>query len=87
MNPQLDFMAGTTVNSVTVGLTASSMYDNVPAEVKKSAEDIFLPGKLLGRDVASCDDVTDVVGFLCGRDSRWVTGSVVAANGGTIHVS
>ena len=86
-NPQLEFMAGTTVNSVTVGLTASSMYDNLPAEVKKSAEDTFLPGQLLGRDVASCEDVADVIGFLCGRDSRWVTGSVVAANGGTIHVS
>lgn len=86
-NPQLEFMKGTTVNAVTVGLTASGMYDDMPAESKKWLEDNFTPGQLLGKKIATCEDIADVVGFLCGRDSRWVTGSVVAANGGTVPVS
>jgi NAD(P)-dependent dehydrogenase (short-subunit alcohol dehydrogenase family) len=32
------------------------------------------------------EDVADVVGFLCGREGRWITGSKISANGGSIAI-
>ena len=32
--------------------------------------------------MGQAEDVADVVGFLVSEKSRWVTGSVIAANGG-----
>ena len=32
------------------------------------------------------DEVADVVGFLCSAGARWVTGSVIPANGGQVMI-
>jgi NAD(P)-dependent dehydrogenase (short-subunit alcohol dehydrogenase family) len=39
-----------------------------------------------GGRLGYAEDVADVVGWLVSEKSRWVTGSVVAANGGAEYV-
>jgi NAD(P)-dependent dehydrogenase (short-subunit alcohol dehydrogenase family) len=37
---------------------------------------------VVGGRLGQAEDVADVVAFLVGEKSRWVSGSVIAANGG-----
>jgi 3-oxoacyl-[acyl-carrier protein] reductase len=36
--------------------------------------------------MGECEDVADVVGWLVSEKARWVSGSVVAANGGAAKI-
>jgi 3-oxoacyl-[acyl-carrier protein] reductase len=81
------FMAGTTANSVSVGLTRTDgVYGiGLPDELIKGIEGEFLPAQSIPR-VGSPEDVADVVGLLCREESRWITGSVVSADGGAVSI-
>ncbi|KAI3539428.1 3-oxoacyl-(acyl-carrier-protein) reductase [Colletotrichum filicis] len=80
-------MERTTVNSVAVGITQTELASQMPdtpeirqfLEVKKTACSVE---KRLGR----VDDIAEIVGFLSSEKSRWVSGSVICANGGTVKV-
>lgn len=85
-NPQLEFMKGTTVNAVSAGLIDSDLISSYGPEMRQSLETKILPKQSLGATIGKCENVADIVGFLCSHDARWMTGSVVAANGGSRKV-
>jgi NAD(P)-dependent dehydrogenase (short-subunit alcohol dehydrogenase family) len=74
-------MAGTTANAVQVGLTRTSALGRASSESVAKYKDIYLPEQSIPR-LAEPEDVADVVCFLCSRQARWITGSVVSASGG-----
>ena len=79
------FMAGTTANAVTVGLTETEAVVNCGPEAVQSFQDEFFPAQSIPR-FGQPQDVADVVGLLCSADARWVTGSVISASGGGIKI-
>ncbi|KAK4113372.1 NAD(P)-binding protein [Canariomyces notabilis] len=79
------FMAGTTANAVTVGLTETEAVVNCGPEAVKRFQDEFFPVQSIPR-FGQAEDVADVVGLLCGRDARWITGCVISASGGGIKI-
>jgi len=85
MQSQFAFMAGTTANSVTVGLTETDSILMCPAGALEGFKNEFLPLQSIPR-MGQPDEVADVVGMLCRRDARWITGSVVSASGGGIKI-
>ncbi|KAG9528586.1 NAD(P)-binding protein, partial [Aureobasidium melanogenum] len=85
-NPELEFMKGTTANTVAVGFTETDMVSKMPPAMREAVNQNVLAKQSLGPRVALPEDIADVVGFLCGPDSRWVTGSVVSADGGFVKI-
>lgn len=79
------FMAGTTANAVTVGLTETEAVVNCGSEAVQQFQDEFFPSQSIPR-FGQPEDVADVVGLLCGSDARWITGCVVSASGGGIKI-
>jgi len=75
---------GTTVNAVSVGLTDTPGLRAFPAEAVQALKEQRLPKVKVveGGRMGQAEDVADVVDFLVSEKSRWVTGNVVAANGG-----
>lgn len=67
-----------TVNSVAPGTTATDMYNQALNDEQKAA---MIAKTALGR-VGEPDDIAAVVAFLASDDGRWVTGSVISADGG-----
>ncbi|KAM5344361.1 hypothetical protein ACJ41O_012898 [Fusarium nematophilum] len=84
-DPVFAFMAGTTANSVLTGLTETGGVQQYGKEVWKELQEFWVGKQAIPR-LGKPDDVADVVGFLCSRDGRWVTGSKISANGGSIAV-
>ncbi|RDW64987.1 hypothetical protein BP6252_10638 [Coleophoma cylindrospora] len=82
---KFSFMAGTTANSVSVGLTQTDSVMQCPPEALESFKQEFIT-------LQSCpqfgqpEDVADAVGLLCSRDARWITGCVISASGGGIKI-
>ncbi|MET7282234.1 SDR family oxidoreductase [Kribbella sp. NPDC005582] len=71
---------GITVNSVSPGATATEMFhDNNPPE----AQQAVIGMTALAR-IGEPADIADVVGFLAGPDSRWITGQNLRATGGLV---
>ncbi|CAA9964927.1 FabG Dehydrogenase [Pyrenophora teres f. maculata] len=75
---------GTTVNAVSVGLTDTpGLRSFPPAAIEALKEQRLNKVKVVeGGRMGYAEDVADVVDWLVSEKSRWVTGSVVAANGG-----
>ena len=71
--------AGIRVNAVAPGIVETGM----TAEVVQDPDFVrtWSAAIQLGR-IAQPDDIADVVAFLCGRPSRWVTGQVLSVDGG-----
>ncbi|RSL96735.1 hypothetical protein CDV31_013339 [Fusarium ambrosium] len=80
-----DFMAGTTANSVLTGLTETGGVQQYGQQVWQELQEFWVGKQVIPR-LGKPDDVADVVGFLCSREGRWVTGSKISANGGSIAV-
>jgi 3-oxoacyl-[acyl-carrier protein] reductase len=78
-------MAGTTANSVTVGLTETDSVMQCPPDALENFKQEFHPLQSLPR-FGQPEDVADAVGLLCSRDARWITGSVISASGGGIKI-
>lgn len=78
-------MAGTTANSVTVGLTETESVMSCPPEMIEGFKKEFLPLQSVPR-LGQPQDVADVVGLLCSRDARWITGCVISASGGGVKI-
>ena len=71
---------GITVNAVSPGVIATDM----AAEFVQSAEgQEFAKSKQALKRIGTAEDVADVVGFLAGPASRWVTGEVIEVGGGS----
>lgn len=80
------FMAGTTANAVTVGLTETEAVVNCGPEAVQKIQNEFFPTQSIPH-FGQPDDVADVVGLLCSADARWITGSVISASGGCVKIS
>lgn len=78
-------MAGTTANSVSVGLTQTDSVMKCPPATLQKFKQEFIPLQSIPR-FGQPSEVADVVGMLCGRDARWITGSVISASGGGIKI-
>jgi 3-oxoacyl-[acyl-carrier protein] reductase len=79
---------GTTVNAVSVGLTDTPGLRSYPAAAVEALKKERL-GKVKvveGGRMGYAEDVADVVAWLVSEKSRWVSGSVVSANGGAEFV-
>lgn len=84
-NAEFDFMAGTTANSVLTGLTETGGVQKYGPEVWEELQQFWVSKQCIPR-LGKPEDVAEVVGFLCSKAGRWVTGSKVSANGGSIAV-
>ena len=82
---EFEFMAGTTANSVSTGLTETFGSQQFGGKAFEEMKEYWIPRQAIPR-LASPEDVADVVGLLCSREARWITGSKVSANGGSIAV-
>ncbi|MEU6116360.1 SDR family oxidoreductase [Streptomyces sp. NPDC047117] len=72
---------GITVNAVAPGITECEATENVPAE----RHELYRLNRAISR-AQQPDDLTGVVSFLLGEESRYLTGQVLAVNGGfTMH--
>lgn len=69
-----------TVNAVAPGLIDTDM---AAALARDPAIAEGVKGKQALKRIGQPSDIADVVGFLAGSDSRWVTGQVIEASGGT----
>ncbi len=78
-------MAGTTANAVTVGLTETDSVMQCPPDALEKFKQEFIPLQSLPR-FGQPNEVADVVGLLCSRNARWITGSVISASGGGIKI-
>ncbi|MFI0968218.1 SDR family oxidoreductase [Streptomyces sp. NPDC021080] len=72
---------GVTVNAVAPGLTECEATETVPAE----RHELYRAGRAISRPQQP-DDITGIVAYLLGPESRYLTGQVIAVNGGfTMH--
>lgn len=84
-DPEFEFMAGTTANTVMVGLTRTEAISRHGQEFLDKIMQEYLPLQAVPR-IGEPEDVADVVGLLCSKEARWVTGSVVSADGGGMKI-
>ncbi|EDY62802.1 SDR family oxidoreductase [Streptomyces pristinaespiralis] len=68
---------GVTVNAVAPGLTECEATESVPAE----RHDLYRANRAISRPQQP-DDLTGIVSYLLGEESRYLTGQVIAVNGG-----
>jgi 3-oxoacyl-[acyl-carrier protein] reductase len=78
-------MAGTTANAVTVGLMQTDSVMLCPPNVLETFKQEFISLQS-SPNFGQPEDSADVVGLLCSRDARWITGSVISASGGGIKI-
>lgn len=69
-----------TVNAVAPGVIDTDM---AAALARDPAMAEGVKGKQALKRIGQPEDIADVVGFLAGPESRWVTGQVIEASGGT----
>jgi 3-oxoacyl-[acyl-carrier protein] reductase len=69
---------GITVNAVLPGLVVTDMMSFLPDSHLENARQQTSFGRL-----GQVDDIADVVGFLASEQSRWITGQLIVANGGS----
>ena len=84
-SPEFDFMADTTANSVLTGLTETGGVQQYGPEEWERLQEFWVGKQLIPR-LGQPDDVADVVGLLCSKEARWITGSKISANGGSVVV-
>jgi 3-oxoacyl-[acyl-carrier protein] reductase len=70
--------SGTTVNCVNPGPVQSAMLENIPREIV----DMQKQQTPIENRIGTIDDVAQIVVWLAGESSRWVTGQVINASGG-----
>jgi 3-oxoacyl-[acyl-carrier protein] reductase len=69
---------GTTVNCVNPGPVQSDMLDNIPKDIVEGQK----KGTPLENRLGTKEEIADVVAWLAGPDSRWVTGQSLSVSGG-----
>ncbi|KAJ5105912.1 hypothetical protein NUU61_003259 [Penicillium alfredii] len=69
---------GITVNTVAPGPTATELFFKGKSEQVLKACAAFSPFNRIGEP----DEIVGAMAFLCGKDSRWVSGQIIRVNGG-----
>ncbi|CZT03997.1 hypothetical protein WAI453_011069 [Rhynchosporium graminicola] len=82
---RFSFMEGTTANSIAVGITQTDSVMKCPPDMLEEFKKEFIPLQS-SPEFGQPEDVADVVGMLCSRDARWITGTVISASGGGIKI-
>ncbi|MBM7854396.1 3-oxoacyl-[acyl-carrier protein] reductase [Desulfohalotomaculum tongense] len=70
-----------TVNAIAPGFITTDMTEELPAEVKKRLEERIPLGRL-----GAPEEIAAVVAFLCGPSAGYITGQVIAVDGGMTSV-
>ncbi|KAF7593915.1 hypothetical protein BBP40_010617 [Aspergillus hancockii] len=79
--------SGTTVNALLVGATATeALLQEAPTEVQKMGSAALQAGSTLYGEMGLPEDIANIAGLLVSERARWITGSVVSANGGSFHI-
>ncbi|POS80447.1 3-oxoacyl-(acyl-carrier-protein) reductase [Diaporthe helianthi] len=69
---------GTTVNAVSPGPVQSQMLENIPKEIVEMQKQQTPVQNRLG----TIEEIADVVAWLAGPSSSWITGQTISASGG-----
>ncbi|KAK3384131.1 hypothetical protein B0T24DRAFT_73431 [Lasiosphaeria ovina] len=77
---------GITSNAVSVGFVETDLIAAMPAEQKEQIKAGNIWRVAADARAGTPDDVAQVVAFLASEGARWVTGSTVSANGGTVVI-
>ncbi|KAK1675294.1 hypothetical protein BDP55DRAFT_632459 [Colletotrichum godetiae] len=78
---------GTTVNSLSVGGTATdALTGSAPSDMREAALKVLSERKSIHNGVGLPEDVAKVVGLVVSEAARWINGSVIAANGGSVKI-
>jgi NAD(P)-dependent dehydrogenase (short-subunit alcohol dehydrogenase family) len=72
---------GITVNAISPGLTEDSLLDSLPVAAVQSARDWHQRWTPMGR-MGTSADIGNVVALMCADEAAWITGQVIAADGG-----
>lgn len=75
-----------TINCVNPGPVATDMWLRDTDPVILKAAEPAIQATPAGARIANVEDIAPIVAFLCSEESRWSTGSVVNANGGSFFV-
>jgi NAD(P)-dependent dehydrogenase (short-subunit alcohol dehydrogenase family) len=73
---------GITVNTVSPGWTEDSVLNSLPAEAQELLRRWHARGWTPMRRLTTPADVGNVVALLCSREAGWVTGQIIAVDGG-----
>ncbi|KAF7556946.1 hypothetical protein G7Z17_g1078 [Cylindrodendrum hubeiense] len=77
---------GINVNTVSVGFVETDLIAAMPEDQKKQIKEANAAKVAAAPRAGTPNDVAEVVAFLASDSSRWVTGSTLSANGGTIVI-
>ncbi|KAF9880563.1 short-chain dehydrogenase reductase sdr [Colletotrichum karsti] len=78
---------GTTVNSLSVGGTATDAFmDCNTPELRAAALAVLGETKPPHKGLGRPEDIAGVVGLIASDDAYWINGSVVGANGGAVKI-
>lgn len=78
---------GTTVNALLIGATATeALFREATPELKNMGLSAVQSGSAVCGGMGLPEDIANVAGLLASEKARWITGSVVCANGGSVHV-
>jgi 3-oxoacyl-[acyl-carrier protein] reductase len=69
---------GTTVNAVNPGPVQTELLDNIPKDIIETQKKLTAVGNRLGMP----QEVSDIVAWLAGDESGWVSGQAISASGG-----
>lgn len=75
-------MEGTTFNALSVGTTDTDLLGEIPDQVARGMMEREKAACNVGPRIGTVDDIAEIAGWLSSEKSRWVTGSVMCANGG-----
>lgn len=73
---------GITVNAISPGWTGDSVIDTLPEPVQRMIRDRQHQGWTPMRRLGTPADIANAVALLCSKEAAWITGQVIAADGG-----
>jgi enoyl-[acyl-carrier protein] reductase III len=73
---------GITVNAISPGWTEDSVLDTLPDPVQQMIRDRQQEGWTPMRRLGTPADIANAVTLLCSKEAAWITGQVIAADGG-----
>jgi enoyl-[acyl-carrier protein] reductase III len=73
---------GITVNSISPGLTDDSVFNGLPSEVQDIGRTWHASGWTPMGRMGTPEDIGNAVAMLCSRESAWITGQLIYADGG-----
>jgi NAD(P)-dependent dehydrogenase (short-subunit alcohol dehydrogenase family) len=73
---------GITVNAISPGWTDDSVLNTLPAAVQQMIGDYHRSGWTPMRRLGTPADIANAVALFCSKEAAWITGQVIAADGG-----